>query len=189
MKYRSKRDIGYLACLVVLSFPVAGCGADPEDVGDPVVSESPSNETTLEATRAERAWWRWHRRNRPPDQGGGAVGGAAGQGGMAGSGGDGGNGGSAGTDIGGAGGTIGGVGGTTGGSAGAPGSGTASDCGLCAKAQECCMVVSGGPLCQYSASTCSSKSGVTRTAYVDGCRVMLTTTSAAWKGQPPSACR
>jgi hypothetical protein len=168
MKRPEKRHTGYLAWFVLLSFPIAGCGGDPEDVGDSVEIDSASSEDTHQAISARRAWWRRHRSSGTGGTGTAGVGGTTG--------------GTAGTDTGGA-------GGTTGGSPGAAGSGTASDCDLCAKAQECCLSVSGGALCQYSAAECSSMSGAGRQAYIDGCKVLLTTTSNAWNAQPPSACR
>src|SRR5436853_296812 len=52
-----------------------------------------------------------------------------------------------------------GAGGSTGGSGGAGGAGgggTVVGCDVCTKANDCCNVVGGGPLCTFSAATCST---------------------------------
>jgi hypothetical protein len=83
------------------------------------------------------------------------------------------------------------TGGTTGagGSAGSGGNIVAADCEICTKAKACCDVVTGG-YCPHSAAVCSSYTDDTgRQAYINSCKTWLMTTSMAWSGNPPSACR
>jgi len=93
-----------------------------------------------------------------------------------------------------------GTGGVTGGPAGvgtvgtdgpaATDGGSIADCGICTQAKQCCdEVAAGGPVCAFNAETCSSMVGDARAAYVRGCGDFLWTTSAAWSGSPPAACR
>ena len=88
---------------------------------------------------------------------------------------DGGTGGSAGADNG-----VAGSGGATGsggtsGTGGSNGGETVAGCDVCIKANACCNAVGGGPLCTYSAGTCSSDSGSGQAAYVNACQTLLHT--------------
>ena len=88
-----------------------------------------------------------------------------------------------GTTGGGSGGSV----GTTG--AGAPDGGAVADCDVCTQAQQCCDVVaSGGPVCSFSAASCSSMVGDARPAYVNACLVFLVTARGA-RAKPPAECR
>lgn len=74
------------------------------------------------------------------------------------------------------------VGGT--GNAGTPGT---LDCAVCAKAQACCESVTDGPLCSFSEATCESLDAVRKQAYVNDCKVLLTTTLSV-RTAAPSVC-
>ena len=80
------------------------------------------------------------------------------------------------------------------GSVGTNGNGTAdggavADCDVCTQAQQCCDVVaSGGPVCSFSAASCSSMVGDARPAYVNACLVFLVTARGA-RANPPAECR
>jgi hypothetical protein len=84
--------------------------------------------------------------------------------------------------------------GTTGGGTGVVTGGTAdggavADCDVCTQAQQCCDVVaSGGPVCSFSAASCSSMVGDARPAYVNACLVFLVTARGA-RANPPAECR
>ena len=89
----------------------------------------------------------------------------------------------------------GGVAGTTGGGTGVVtggttgGGGAVADCDVCTQAQQCCDVVaSGGPVCSFSAASCSSMVGDARPAYVNACLVFLVTARGA-RANPPAECR
>jgi hypothetical protein len=82
------------------------------------------------------------------------------------------------------------TGGTSSSGGSSPGGGViAGTCDVCAKANACCMAVSGGPLCSYSSATCSSYAADGQAIYVNSCRTLLTTVFDAWSGNPPAACR
>jgi hypothetical protein len=86
-----------------------------------------------------------------------------------------------------------GIGGGTAGTTGAEGNiatpGVAVGCDVCAKAQQCCSVVTGqGPLCTFSATTCAAMIPVARDAYVRRCLSFLDTTATAMSTPPPE-CR
>ena len=80
------------------------------------------------------------------------------------------------------------------GTGGTDGNGTAdggavADCDVCTQAQQCCDVVaSGGPVCSFSAASCSSMVGDARPAYVNACLVFLVTARGA-RANPPAECR
>ena len=85
-----------------------------------------------------------------------------------------------------AGATGGGTGVVTGGT---PDGGAVADCDVCTQAQQCCDVVaSGGPVCSFSAASCSSMVGDARPAYVNACLVFLVTARGA-RANPPAECR
>jgi hypothetical protein len=69
------------------------------------------------------------------------------------------------------------------------GTGSAAGCDVCKKANDCCNVVSGGPLCTFSAETCNAEPAAARGPYINGCLTMLAVTSSAWSGNPPAACK
>ena len=67
--------------------------------------------------------------------------------------------------------------------------GAVADCDVCTQAQQCCDVVaSGGPVCSFSAASCSSMVGDARPAYVNACLVFLVTARGA-RANPPAECR
>jgi hypothetical protein len=92
----------------------------------------------------------------------------------------------------------GGSGGATGGSTGTSGTGGSSastgtgggdaDCEVCTKANACCNVVGGGPLCTFSSATCSTYGANARAGYLSACRMLLNTAFSAWNSKPPPAC-
>lgn len=88
--------------------------------------------------------------------------------------------------VGGSDGSVGSVG--TNGNGAADG-GADADCDVCTQAQQCCDVVaSGGPVCSFSAASCSSMVGDARPAYVNACLVFLVTARGA-RANPPAECR
>ena len=89
----------------------------------------------------------------------------------------------------GTGGTTAGTGGTTAGTGGTAGGtgGVALTCDLCAKANECCKAVGGGPSCSFSAVTCASYPPSTQPYYLSGCLVELRTILGV-QPNPPAAC-
>jgi hypothetical protein len=70
----------------------------------------------------------------------------------------------------------------------APPPAPAADCSICTKANACCQVVSGGPLCTFSAATCEAEPPDARGAYVRSCLTLLDTVEHAWKTLP-APCR
>lgn len=97
-------------------------------------------------------------------------------------------------DAGSVGGSVAGSVGTTGGgtgvvTGGTPDGGAVADCDVCTQAQQCCdIVASGGPVCSFSAASCSSMVGDARPAYVNACLVFLVTARGA-RANPPAECR
>jgi hypothetical protein len=147
-------------CLIVLVSSVAACaGSDDMSEGLPD-DESAIADTHSAATRGADWRARWYRYRRPV---GSSTGGTTGAGGSSGS--------------------AGSVG-----SAGSGGNLAGAGCEICTKAQACCEAVSGG-YCPHSAAVCSSYTDdIGRQAYINSCKTLLTTTSMAWSGNPPSAC-
>jgi hypothetical protein len=87
-------------------------------------------------------------------------------------------------------GTAGNTGGGTAGMSGGAGDGTAADCSLCTKAQQCCQAVQPADRpCYFNAGECSSMSPGVRDASVRGCLVYLNTVRSVWAFEPPPQCR
>jgi hypothetical protein len=81
-------------------------------------------------------------------------------------------------------------GGTAGTSGGATDGGTAADCNLCMKAQQCCEAVQPADRpCFFNAGACSSMSPDARDASGRGCLIYLNTVRSVWGFEPPSQCR
>jgi hypothetical protein len=73
--------------------------------------------------------------------------------------------------------------GTGGGSISTPVPAAPDTCDVCTKANACCLAVSDGTSCTYSAETCESQP-----SYIDACLVELRTIQSVWT-DPPAACR
>jgi hypothetical protein len=49
--------------------------------------------------------------------------------------------------------------------------------------------VNAEPLCTFSAATCSAEPADAQPYYINDCLVLIATTTGAWQGNPPAACR
>lgn len=80
----------------------------------------------------------------------------------------------------------------TGGSANSGDAGpSTADCGICAKANDCCNALGAGALCTFSATTCSTLSAASQASYANNCKSLLVTVTSAWatvNATPPQAC-
>jgi hypothetical protein len=70
----------------------------------------------------------------------------------------------------------------------ATGNGTGEGCAICDRASACCHAVAGGPLCTFSATTCSSLPPSPQQYYINACRELLATAARAHRSQPVAAC-